>query len=73
MRKWSKKEIKEFENYCISHFQERILVIEGDNGLYFHSMLYETFRKDIAVYICEHKSYRIFEYDGSCVVLNFGD
>lgn len=71
MRIWSEKEMQEFEDFCLSHFKERIRIITGVNKLYFFSLLNGDFRKDIAGYICEHKFYSSYEFDGLCVVLYF--
>lgn len=73
MKIWSEKEIKEFEDFCLSNFKARLRIIAGVNKLYFYSLIYNDFRRDIAGYICIHKFYDSFDFDGLCVVLNFED
>ena len=71
MRVWSAEEVSEFENFCLDVYKERLTIISDVNALYFYSELYDDFRRDIAAYICEHKSYDLYVYDGKSLILRF--
>lgn len=71
MQIWSAGEVRAFETFCLNVYKERLSIISDFDALYFYSDLYGNFRRDVAAYICEHKSYDSFDFDGKCLILRF--